>query len=183
MSSAPTPTPKPQPVQSRQPQYTFKFSEFLRREYRFGLSPDRPVCKAYLQGHCPNGNRCPNKHNVSSSYNKYVNLVVKHTPPLKLTRLSLVCKHWLRGLCKKGETCEFLHEYNLRRMPECSNYARTQTCSNGDNCLHPHIDPKAKRPSCPDYDRGFCPLGPYCALKHNKKEELCRFYLCGFCPE
>ncbi|KAH8631009.1 3'-end-processing protein yth1 [Alternaria alternata] len=183
MNSAPTPAPEPKPVGSQQPQYTFKFSEFLRREYRFGLSPDRPVCKAYLQGHCPDGNRCPNKHNVSSSYNKYVNLVVKHTPPLKLTRLSLVCKHWLRGLCKKGETCEFLHEYNLRRMPECSYYARTQTCSNGDDCLYLHIDPEAKRPSCPHYDRGFCPLGPYCALKHNKKEKLCPFYLCGFCPE
>jgi cleavage and polyadenylation specificity factor subunit 4 len=96
---------------------------------------------------------------------------------------SLVCKHWLRGLCKKGETCEFLHEYNLRRMPECSYYARTQTCSNGDDCLYLHIDPEAKRPSCPHYDRGFCPLGPHCALKHNKKEKLCPFYLCGFCPE
>jgi cleavage and polyadenylation specificity factor subunit 4 len=68
-------------------------------------------------------------------------------------------------------------------MPECSYYARTQTCSNGDDCLYLHIDPEAKRPSCPHYDRGFCPLGPHCALKHNKKEKLCPFYLCGFCPE
>lgn len=54
------------------PAYTFKFSDFLRREYRFGLNPDRPACKAYLQGHCPDGPRCPNKHHVTSSYNKYV---------------------------------------------------------------------------------------------------------------
>lgn len=71
MNPVPTPAPEPKPIEAQQPQYTFKFSEFLRREYRFGLSPDRPVCKAYLQGHCPDGNRCPNKHNVSSSYNKY----------------------------------------------------------------------------------------------------------------
>lgn len=31
----------------------------------------------------------------------------------------VVCKHWLRGLCKKGDQCEFLHEYDLSRMPEC----------------------------------------------------------------
>ena len=68
-------------------------------------------------------------------------------------------------------------------MPECSYYARTQTCSNGDDCLYLHIDPEAKRPACPHYDRGFCPLGPHCALKHNKKTNLCPFYLAGFCPE
>jgi len=32
---------------------------------------------------------------------------------------SVVCKHWLKGLCKKGDACEFLHEYNIRKMPEC----------------------------------------------------------------
>jgi cleavage and polyadenylation specificity factor subunit 4 len=68
-------------------------------------------------------------------------------------------------------------------MPECSYYARTLTCSNGDDCLYLHIDPESKRPPCPHYDRGFCPLGPICALKHNKKEKLCPFYLAGFCPE
>jgi hypothetical protein len=50
--------------------YSFNFSDFLRREYRFGLDPNRPSCKAYLQGHCPLGSRCPDKHHVSSSYNK-----------------------------------------------------------------------------------------------------------------
>ena len=76
-----------------------------------------------------------------------------------------------------------MHEYNLRRMPECSYYAKNLTCSNGDDCLYLHIDPESKRPSCPHYDRGFCPLGPHCALKHNKKDKLCPFYLAGFCPE
>ena len=45
---------------------------------------------------------------------------------------SVVCKHWLKGthsfimhcnaqgLCKKGDACEFLHEYNIRKMPECT---------------------------------------------------------------
>jgi cleavage and polyadenylation specificity factor subunit 4 len=56
--------------------YSFNFSDFLRREYRFGLDPNRPSCKAYMQGHCPLGTRCPDRHHVSSSYNKYVNHIV-----------------------------------------------------------------------------------------------------------
>jgi len=36
----------------------------------------------------------------------------------------VVCKHWLRGLCKKGDQCEFLHEYDMSKMPECYFYAR-----------------------------------------------------------
>lgn len=55
-----------------QAMYSFTFSDFLRREYRFGLDPNRPPCKAYMQGHCPLGSRCPDRHHVSSSYNKYV---------------------------------------------------------------------------------------------------------------
>ena len=35
-----------------------------------------------------------------------------------------MCKHWLRGLCKKGDQCEFLHEYDMSKMPECYFYAR-----------------------------------------------------------
>ena len=33
-------------------------------------------------------------------------------------------KHWLRGLCKKGDQCEFLHEYDMSKMPECYFYSR-----------------------------------------------------------
>jgi cleavage and polyadenylation specificity factor subunit 4 len=77
------------------PTYHFAFTDFLKREYRFGLDPNRPFCKAFREGHCPLGNACPDKHSVTHSFN------------------NLVCKHWLRGLCKKGDQCEFLHEYNL----------------------------------------------------------------------
>ncbi|EON64334.1 hypothetical protein W97_03565 [Coniosporium apollinis CBS 100218] len=95
----------------------------------------------------------------------------------------MVCKHWLRGLCKMGEACTYHHEYNLRRMPECSHWARHQTCPNGPECLYAHIDPDFKRPACPWYERGFCPLGPYCANRHVKKDAICKFYLAGFCPD
>jgi len=74
-----------------------------------------------------------------------------------------------------------LHEYNLRKMPECSFFVRNGYCSNGDECLYLHIDPESKLPPCPHYDKGFCPLGPRCAKRHVRKT-LCRFYLAGFCP-
>jgi cleavage and polyadenylation specificity factor subunit 4 len=99
--------------------------------------------------------------------------------PLTTCDQSLICKHWMRGLCKKGETCEFLHEYNLRKMPECN---RQPTCPAGDECPYQHTDPAFKRPSCPHYERGFCPLGPICANRHILKTKICPFYLCGFCP-
>lgn len=35
-----------------------------------------------------------------------------------------MCKHWLRGLCKKGDDCEFLHEFDMTKMPECFFYSK-----------------------------------------------------------
>ncbi|KAF8464076.1 hypothetical protein BDZ91DRAFT_730685 [Kalaharituber pfeilii] len=145
----------------------FAFNDFLRKEYRFGLDPNRKVCTFFVQGHCPLDNACPDKHTASLTFNK--------AP-------SLVCKHWLRSLCKKGEQCEFLHEYNLRKMPECNFFVRNGYCSNGEECLYLHIDPESKIPLCPHYEKGFCPLGPNCSKKHVRKQ-ICKYYLCGFCPE
>ena len=82
------------------PNPAFAFSEFLRNEYRFGMDTSRTrICNFFVQGHCPMGNGCLDKHTVSSTFS------------------NLVCKHWLRGLCKKGDGCEFLHEYNLSSFP------------------------------------------------------------------
>jgi hypothetical protein len=90
-SAAPSAPPPPDGV----PRFGFAFADFLQKEYRFGLDPGRPACKAFREGHCPLGNGCPDRHQANHSFN------------------NLVCKHWLRGLCKKGDQCEFLHEYNL----------------------------------------------------------------------
>ena len=35
-----------------------------------------------------------------------------------------MCKHWLRGLCKKGFNCEYLHIYDMSKMPYCHFYQR-----------------------------------------------------------
>ncbi|KAI0399856.1 hypothetical protein F4802DRAFT_610561 [Xylaria palmicola] len=185
MAAATTPANPPardlaqQILDHRAPNYTFSFSPFLRTTYGHGYSPNRPVCKAFLAGHCPAGAQCPDRHATSSSS-------ASSGPGGggggNASYNSLVCKHWLRALCKKGEGCEFLHEYNLRKMPECNFFVRNGYCSNGDECLYLHIDPLSKLPPCPHYDRGFCPLGPRCSKRHVRRR-LCPCYLAGFCPD
>ncbi|RDA95525.1 hypothetical protein CP533_5437 [Ophiocordyceps camponoti-saundersi (nom. inval.)] len=154
--------------------YHFRFTPFLRTTHQVGLPADRPICKAFQTGSCPNGTRCSERHVISGGDSRST------TQSGGLN--SLVCKHWLRGLCKKGEHCEFLHEYNLRKMPECNFFMRNGYCSNGEECLYLHVDPLTRLPPCPHYDMGFCPLGPLCSKKHVRRK-LCPFYLAGFCPD
>ncbi|KAF4797482.1 Cleavage and polyadenylation specificity factor subunit 4 [Turdus rufiventris] len=92
-----------------------------------------------------------------------------------------VCKHWLRGLCKRGDGCDFLHDYDATRMPECYFYSKFGECSNKD-CPFPHVDGTASTLGCPWYDRGFCRHGPLCKYKHTRRV-MCANYLVGFCPE
>ncbi|KAI1329699.1 hypothetical protein F5Y16DRAFT_365028 [Xylariaceae sp. FL0255] len=155
-SSSTTSTLARQILDHTAPHYTFSFSPFLHKTYGHELSSPSSSSAA------KNSQSDSNQQN--SSYN------------------SLVCKHWLRALCKKGEGCEFLHEYNLRKMPECNFFVRNGYCSNGDECLYLHIDPLSKLPPCPHYDMGFCPLGPDCSKRHVRRK-LCPYYLAGFCPD
>ncbi|KAI1174869.1 hypothetical protein F4777DRAFT_552763 [Nemania sp. FL0916] len=174
-------------LEHRAPSYNFRFSPFLRATYGHGYSPSRPVCKAFVAGHCPAGVQCPDRHDTdpgATSSSSASSLAAATSGPNASSSSynSLVCKHWLRALCKKGEGCEFLHEYNLRKMPECNFFVRNGYCSNGDECLYLHIDPLSKLPPCPHYDRGFCPLGPACSKRHVRRK-LCAYYLAGFCPD
>jgi len=153
------------------PHFAFKFDDFLKREYKVGVDGEQATCEADRQGHCPLGASCSKKHDGGSggggksSFNR------------------LICKHWMRGLCKKGATCDFKHEMNLRDERECPEFARWQSCPNADDCLYLHVDPMHRRPLCPAFARGFCPLGPHCADRHVKRDRLCPFYLAGFCPD
>mgnify|MGYP003365302641 FL=1 len=147
--------------------YRFRFEPFLKQEYQLTRDPDRPICPDYdpkigIQT-CPRGVACPYKHILQNFRNK------------------IVCKHWLRGLCKKNDQCEYLHEYNLRKMPECVFYSKNGYCTQTPECQYLHIDPQAKIPRCEDYDRGFCVDGPECKKRHIKKS-ICQRYISGFCP-
>lgn len=147
--------------------YPFKFEPFLRQEYSFSLDPDRPICEFYnsRQGpkSCPRGPLCPKKHVLPIFQNK------------------IVCRHWLRGLCKKNDQCEYLHEYNLRKMPECVFFSKNGYCTQSPDCQYLHIDPASKIPKCENYEMGFCPLGSSCPRRHIKKV-FCQRYMTGFCP-
>jgi hypothetical protein len=149
-------------LEHQAPEYKFAFTPFLLQTYRHGISPNRPVCKAWSQGHCPLVSSCPDKHTATNSNSRFDN--------------SLVCKHWLRGLCKKGDTCEFLHEYNLRKMPECNFFTRNGYCSNGGLSIPslvsqhsmltlprgmfiPAHRPRQQTPALPTLRKGLLPPG------------------------
>ncbi|KAF9532021.1 hypothetical protein CPB83DRAFT_848202 [Crepidotus variabilis] len=161
-------------------QNNFPAELHIKTELGLKLDKDDQICRlALTPAGCPLGPlHCPLRHTNPSAQNFQPPRQLP-THPRERERLSTVCKHWLRGLCKKGEACEFLHEYNLRRMPECWWYAKYGYCSAGDECLYAH--PKERKAECPDYTRGFCKLGPSCPRKHIRKV-ACQSYLTGFCP-
>ncbi|KAF5355642.1 hypothetical protein D9756_003846 [Leucocoprinus leucothites] len=161
-------------------QNTFPAEAYIKSDLVIKLDKDDQICRLFLTpAGCPLGPlHCPLRHTTPSSQNFQPPKPLP-THPRERERVSTVCKHWLRGLCKKGDACEFLHEYNLRRMPECYWFAKYGYCSAGDECLYAH--PKERKIECPDYNRGFCKLGPTCPRKHVRKV-ACQLYLTGFCP-
>jgi cleavage and polyadenylation specificity factor subunit 4 len=136
----------------------FTAEAFVKNELGIKLDKDDQICRlALTAAGCPLGPlHCPLRHTTPSSRNFQPSKQLP-THPRERERLATVCKHWLRGLCKKGDACEFLHEYNLRRMPECWWFAKYGFCSAGDDCLYAH--PNERKVECPDYRRGFCKLG------------------------
>jgi cleavage and polyadenylation specificity factor subunit 4 len=84
----------------------------------------------------------------------------KHDPRLR----TVVCRHWLRDLCMKGAACEFLHQYDLSKMPLCRHGERCKI----KDCPFRHIS-EGERMECAFYKSGFCIHGPFCRYKHIKR--------------
>jgi len=78
-------------------------------------------------------------------------------------RGTVVCRHWLRGLCMKGESCEFLHQYDMSKMPECRWGMECQV----PECPFRHV-PDEDRMECAFYKQGFCSHGAGCRYRHVK---------------
>ena len=98
---------------------------FIKNELRVKLDADSQLCREHLESPpCPRGTACPLRHAAPSPLN-----FLPPTPLPSSAHARTVCKHWLRGLCKKGNSCEFMHEYNLRKMPECWFFAKYGFCS------------------------------------------------------
>lgn len=91
-------------------------------------------------------------------------------------RHTIVCRHWLRDLCMKGDKCDFLHQYDLARMPECAQWSRFGKCPDND-CDFRHDTEKME---CQKYKFGFCKLGAQCKMRHDK---LSRNYLPETAPD
>jgi cleavage and polyadenylation specificity factor subunit 4 len=85
----------------------------------------------------------------------------KNDPRLR----TVVCRHWLRDLCMKGSSCEFLHQYDLSKMPLCRHGDK---CKIAD-CPFRHIS-DANRLDCVFYSQGFCIHGPFCRYRHVQRE-------------
>lgn len=120
------------------------------------------TCPLFLSGFCTKTSLCQGRHSKGVD--------------------GEVCKHWVRGLCKKGDDCEYLHQYDMAKMPLCQFYSKTGECAKGDDCPFLHLDVGNKVTICPWYKRGFCRNGADCKNTH-KREELCPRYLTGFCFE
>ncbi|TIA87495.1 hypothetical protein E3P99_03148 [Wallemia hederae] len=155
---------------------------FAKQELGLKLDRDSQICQDNLTAAgCPRGASCPLRHTDPSPKN------FEPLPPLPTNirereRAVTICKHWLRGLCKKGDSCEFLHEYDLRKMPECWWFVKWGWCANGEECLYRHTPKEGRKAECPEYLRGFCKRGPYCPFKHVRRA-ACLAYLAGYCPD
>ncbi|KAI7226377.1 hypothetical protein KC343_g9296 [Hortaea werneckii] len=152
---------------------SFTFDTLLHRQIPSLGAPSkvhRPICADFKSGHCPRGPLCPDRHYVPANERSGIG--------------HLICKHYQRGLCKKGDACEFAHTFNLRDERECKEFSRYGICPQGDDCTYLHVSPtsRLREAACPHYTRGFCPLGPYCSMRHIKHKVPCPFYLAGFCP-
>ncbi|KDO17470.1 hypothetical protein SPRG_16972, partial [Saprolegnia parasitica CBS 223.65] len=78
-------------------------------------------------------------------------------------RGTVVCRHWLRGLCMKGDNCEFLHQFDMSKMPECRWGMECQV----PECPFRHV-PDEDRMECAFYKQGFCSHGSACRYRHVK---------------
>lgn len=66
----------------------------------------------------------------------------------------------------KGEKCDYLHQYDPNKMPECTLWLKSGKCNDPD-CNFRHVE-ASERPECQRYRRGFCKFGPMCRSRHDR---------------
>lgn len=110
----------------------------------------RAVCLRHIEGYCPLTNFCPLRHLVGDKAvvcKHWLRGLCKkvgyeHLLKLTLSSNSLLLNHHnitiygnfllhdMRSPFFQGDACEFLHEYDLTKMPECFFFSKYQACSN-----------------------------------------------------
>lgn len=76
-----------------------------------------------------------------------------------------VCRYWLENRCKKAENCEYLHERDEAKLPECpysqnqmpNNFNIVNVSCNRINCPFKHTPRQIKE--CVNYANGLCKEG------------------------
>eukprot|EP00760_Papus_ankaliazontas_P032190 PhM_4_TR5679/c0_g1_i1/m.98958/K14404/CPSF4, YTH1; cleavage and polyadenylation specificity factor subunit 4 len=152
------------------------FSSDVRIDFEHYMPKDaetvrksREICFDFQNGSCTKSN-CTFRH-----------ALVADDPAMLRSARTEVCKYWLRGLCTAGDDCPWLHEFDMKKIPECIYHQKLGECSNPE-CIFQHKTNEERVPRCAAYDRGFCGLGPKCTLRH-VKQQPCPKYLAGFCPQ
>jgi len=94
-----------------------------------------------------------------------------------------VCKDWIKTHCVDGDHCEYLHQCDIDKMPECFFWHKFGECSSKFECIFRHGMTELVDTPCKFYVRGFCKHGDKCKRKHVAKGTVCLNYLAGFCPD
>ena len=77
-----------------------------------------------------------------------------------------VCRYWLENRCKFGDNCEYLHDNDKSKLPECpylinvfqnNTNITSVTCSKGKDCPFKHTPRQIKE--CQNYANGYCKDG------------------------
>ncbi|GAB1297023.1 Cleavage and polyadenylation-specific factor 4-like [Apodemus speciosus] len=130
--------------------FTFTFEQDVELQKGTGLLPfqgmdksSSAVCNFFAKGLCVKG--------PTLSLLSRILCPLRHEHGEKM----VVCKHWLRGLCRKSDCCNFLHQYDVSRMPVCYFHSKFGNCSNKE-CPFLHLKSVSKVQDCPWYDQGFC---------------------------
>lgn len=163
--------------------YKFKFQDKLYKMYQFDPRVDVKQCPFYNykrpERHDPDwflGNK-ENAGDDGSTNTSALNLrenrpgltkdesnygvdtlcpFGKHISPRSYNKL--VCAHWLKGLCKKNDQCEYLHEFNMRKMQDCSHYQEHGMCTGlilGEEEVIPDFDEEEQKAKVESVESGL----------------------------
>jgi len=76
-----------------------------------------------------------------------------------------LCRANLRTECPKpASECEFSHDIDPNRMPECGLFLRG-LCFD-PNCRYLHVKKAQDAPDCDEFKNSWCPLGAQCPKRH-----------------
>jgi CCCH-type zinc finger/RNA-binding, Nab2-type zinc finger len=110
-------------------------------------TPQRPICKYYLQNNCTRGKACTYSH--------------QQDRPIHSSTISskVVCVHHQKGMCRFGSQCRQLHD------PAEHDVQGPAAKLGNEFGLHTGPNPSTFKP-CKFFEQGNCAKGPACSFPH-----------------